>query len=197
MIRLKPFLLIVATLLVLVSTPLSAFAQNSEIVQVEGVTSKIVLIQNSNGVGEDVFFEAIDESGAVESILLQPIGTGDIAYAVVDSGMVGLVYGSESGALYGVVVLDINEDALVRIDGDTKKQDHILDTKHCWGRVVETVSWPNVRPIIKEVLINGTEEPYKGVKKKTWTLVDSDTVTVTYTYGEDGEILISDAWVNE
>jgi hypothetical protein len=155
------------------------------------------LIQNSNGFGEDVFFEAIDESGAVESILLQPIGTGDIAYAVVDFGMVGLVYGSESGALYGVVVLDINEDALVRIDGDTYKQGHILDTKHCWGRVVETVSWPHVRPIIKEVLINGTEEPYKGVKRKTWALVDGDTVTVTYTYGEDGEILISNAWVNE
>jgi len=177
--------------------PARLLAQNTEpdVVQVEGITTKLILVYSEAGLDEPLIFQSLDDLSSSQNIELETGNQSTMAFVILDAESTGVIYGGESGMLYGVVVLDIYEDALVRIDGDTHKQGHILDTKHCWGKVVEVVSWEAVRPIIKEVLTNGTEESYKGVKKKTWTLVNGD--TVTYTHGDEGKILISNAWVNE
>ena len=172
-----------------------AQGQTADMVSLRDDNTTIVVLLNADAFDEPIAVDTFDEYGFGETLEFQ---FGVIA---VNNRASGVVYGSSSGTILGFVAPspDDIDDALVLIDNDTTKggkQDHILQTKHLWGKAVAVVSWPNIRPIVEDVVRTGTDHPHKGVRKKVKTLVNGEIVEVTYTT-VNGKIRISDAWVKK
>jgi|688.fasta_scaffold237587_4 hypothetical protein len=108
--------------------PARLLAQNTEpdVVQVEGITTKLILVYSEAGLDEPLIFQSLDDLSSSQNIELETGNQSTMAFVILDAESTGVIYGGESGMLYGVVVLDIYEDALVRIDGDTHKRGTFL-----------------------------------------------------------------------
>lgn len=76
---------------------------------------------------------------------------------------------------------------------DSNKWNHILQEKHLWSQIVSNPNAENLKPIIQNVIQNGTQEPYYNAFKNV-LIIDGHTVEVTYTI-IDGVYKISNAWI--
>ena len=75
--------------------------------------------------------------------------------------------------------------------------DHIMAPKHDWGKVVSDPNdWNEVQTVMRDVLDNGTESAYKTVNQKQ-LVVNGENVVVTYKKLPNGELKISNGWVEQ
>ena len=111
-----------------------------------------------------------------------------------------VIYYDHSGyAACNKDVFDKQEDLIskhIKSLNDNKKH-HILQSKHDWHKVVDDPNdWNQVADIIEKTMKNGVEGPYKTVSSKILN-INNNKVRVTFRKLPDGQIKISDAWIEK
>ncbi len=83
-------------------------------------------------------------------------------------------------------------------NANPNKINHILNgskgSDHHWEKIVPNKNWNDIKNLIVETMVNGTESSYKSAFQNTLE-INGNTVVVTFQKLADGTKAISDAWV--
>ncbi|MFB6433774.1 MafB-like protein [Bacillus cereus] len=126
------------------------------------------------------------QASALPLVIIAVVARYGITYAIKKYGK-SAVNSAVKSKSFGQVLSSVSKL-------DANKRNHIMQAKHDWYKVTNN-NWNDVSKVISHVMRYGSESAYGSARKKTLNM-NGKTVTVTFKR-INGDIRISDAWVNK